>query len=59
MVQAGLSLKWDLIWKITNTKRAGGVVQVVEHLPKQTQGPEFNTQDHQKHFKKLKILIWG
>jgi hypothetical protein len=33
VVQAGLGIKWDPISKITNTKRAGGVAQVVEHLP--------------------------
>jgi hypothetical protein len=32
----------DLIWKIkTKVKRAGGVAQVLEHLPSSVQGPEF------------------
>jgi hypothetical protein len=33
MVQAGPCIKQDPIWKIINTKKAGGVAQVVQHLP--------------------------
>jgi hypothetical protein len=33
MVQAGPGIKQDPISKITNTKRTGGMVQVVKHLP--------------------------
>jgi hypothetical protein len=43
-VQAFKGVKWDPISKKTNTKRANGVAQVVQ----QVQGPEFNSQDHQK-----------
>jgi hypothetical protein len=32
-VLAGSSIKQDAISKITSTKRAGGITQVVEHLP--------------------------
>jgi hypothetical protein len=31
-IQIGLGIKQDPISKITNTKRAGGVAQVIEHL---------------------------
>jgi hypothetical protein len=33
MIQASLGKKWDPFSKITRAKMAGGVAQVIEHLP--------------------------
>jgi hypothetical protein len=37
-VQAGLGIKQDAVSKTNNTKRAGGVTQVVEYLPSNHKG---------------------
>jgi hypothetical protein len=47
-VQVILGIKQDLVSKITNTERAGGVAQVAVHLHSKCIGPEFNPQYYQK-----------
>jgi hypothetical protein len=42
MVQSDPCIKRDPIAKISNTKRADGMAQVVECLPSEYVGPEFN-----------------
>jgi hypothetical protein len=39
---------WDPIWKIIKAKRAGGVVQVTEHLPRKCKALSSKTPIPQK-----------
>jgi hypothetical protein len=47
IVQEGLGKKWDLISKVSTAKRAGGIAQVVEHLPDKW-SPQFKPQYHKE-----------
>jgi hypothetical protein len=46
----------DPTLKITKAKRVGGMAQVVEHLPKQAQDPEFKPRITTKKKKRQRIL---
>jgi hypothetical protein len=48
MVQADLGIKQDLISKTNNIKRAGRVIQGVEHLPSKCEALSSTLQYHQK-----------
>jgi hypothetical protein len=58
-VQASLGKNQDLIFKITRAKRAGGIAQAVEHLPRKH---ETLSSNHQKNctyvYKHTYMLIY-
>jgi hypothetical protein len=55
-VQAGQGIKYDLISKITNTKRAGEMAQVVEYLPSSCKGLSSTSSTAKKKKKKIQVL---